>query len=54
MCICRQFNHADSEIKVCGVDEAPWKDKQMVQLFMKEQEEEVFRLRYSGAALSSK
>src|SRR5690242_20251391 len=39
------FNHADTDIIVRAVDEAPWRDKEMVQLFIKEQEEEVFRLR---------
>jgi hypothetical protein len=30
-----------------AIDQAPWRDKDMVQVFIKEQEEDVFRLRYS-------
>ena len=29
---------------------APWRDTEMVQVFVKEQEEDVFRLRYSGGS----
>ena len=42
------FNHADTETILKAIDQAPWRDKGMVQVFVKEQEEELFRLRYSG------
>jgi hypothetical protein len=45
------FNHADTEVILRAVDQAPWRDKKMVQVFVKEQEEEVFLLRYSGGSL---
>jgi hypothetical protein len=45
------FNHADTEVILRAVDQAPWRDKKMVQVFVKEQEEEVFLLRYSGGPL---
>jgi hypothetical protein len=44
------FNHADTEIILKAIDQAPWRDKEMVQVFVKEQEEDVFRLRYSGGS----
>ena len=46
------FNHADTETILRAVDQAPWRDREMVQVFVKEQEqeEEVFRLRYSGGS----
>jgi hypothetical protein len=44
------FNHADTEVILRAVDQAPWIDRQMVQVFVKEQEEEVFLLRYSGGS----
>lgn len=44
------FNHADTETILKAIDQAPWRDKDMVQVFVKEQEEELFRLRYSGGA----
>jgi hypothetical protein len=44
------FNHADTEIILRAVDQAPWLDKEMVQVFVKEQEDETFALRYSGAS----
>jgi hypothetical protein len=40
------FNHADTETILKAIDQAPWRDKQMVQVFVREQEEELFRLRY--------
>jgi hypothetical protein len=43
------FNHADTDLIIRAVQETPWSDREMVQLFVKEQEEEQFRLRYSGA-----
>jgi hypothetical protein len=49
------FNHADTNttnIILRAVDQAPWRDKEMVQVFVKEQEEELFRLRYSGGSPS--
>lgn len=42
------FNHADTEIILKAIDQAPWRDKDMVQVFVKEQEEDLFRIRYSG------
>jgi hypothetical protein len=42
------FNHAETEVILRAVDEAPWRDREMVQVFVKEQEDEVFLLRYSG------
>jgi hypothetical protein len=44
------FNHADTEAIVRAVDQAPWQDKEMVQVFVKEQEQELFTLRYSGGS----
>jgi hypothetical protein len=44
------FNHADTETILKAVDQAPWRDREMVQVFVKEQEEELFRLRYSGGS----
>lgn len=41
------FNHADTDTILQAIDQAPWRDKSMVQVFVKEQEEEFFRLRYS-------
>jgi hypothetical protein len=43
------FNHADTQVILRAVDQAPWVDKEMVQVFVKEQEEDTFVLRYSGA-----
>ena len=42
------FNHADTDTILRTIDQAPWRDKEIVQVFVKEQEEEVFRLRYTG------
>lgn len=44
------FNHADTETILKAIDQAPWRDKEMVQVFVKEQEEELFRLRFSGGS----
>lgn len=44
------FNHADTETILKAVDQAPWRDKEQVQVFVKEQEEDLFRLRYSGGS----
>jgi hypothetical protein len=44
------FNHADTEVILRAVDQAPWVEKEMVQVFVKEQEEETFVLRYSGVS----
>jgi hypothetical protein len=43
------FNHADTNVIVRAVDQAPWRDREMVQLFIKEQEHVLFQLRYSGS-----
>ena len=42
------FNQRDTKTILKAVDQAPWRDKEMVQVFVKQQEEELFRLRYSG------
>jgi hypothetical protein len=44
------FNHADTDAIVVAVEQAPWREREMVQLFLKEQEEELFSLRYCGSA----
>jgi hypothetical protein len=44
------FNRADTETILKAIDQASWRDKDMVQVFVKEQEEELFRLRYSGGS----
>src|SRR4051794_8528204 len=44
------FNHADTETILNAIDQAPWQDKDMVQVFVKEQEQELFRVRYSGGS----
>jgi len=44
------FNHANTETILRAIDQAPWRDKEMVQVFVKEQEEELFRLRYNGGS----
>jgi len=43
------FNHADTGLIVSAVDQAPWWDREMIQLFVKESEEERFTIRYCGA-----
>jgi hypothetical protein len=48
------FNYADTGVILRAVDQAPWRDKEMVQLFVKEQEEEVFALRYLAGAIVEK
>jgi len=42
------FNYVDSEFVLEAIDKAPWRDKHMVQAFVREQEEETFTLRYHG------
>jgi len=42
------FNHADTEVILHAVDQAPWRDKDAVQVFVREQEEDGFLLRYNG------
>jgi hypothetical protein len=42
------FNHADSEVILRAVDQAPWRDTDMVQVFIKEQEQDGFLLRFNG------
>jgi hypothetical protein len=44
------FNHAGTKTIIDAVDQAPWRDKEMVQLFVKEQEEELFHVRLDGHA----
>jgi hypothetical protein len=44
------FNHAETNVIVRAVDQAPWRDKEMVQLFIKEQEQDLFKIRYSGSS----
>ena len=48
------FNHADTNLIIDAVRQAPWRDADQVQLFIKEQEEEQFSLRYSGSLKSTK
>ena len=45
------FNHADTNEIVEAVRKTPWRDGDMVQLFIKEQEEELFTLRYGGSPM---
>jgi hypothetical protein len=47
------FNHGDTDGIVEAVRQAPWRDREMVQLFVKEQEEELFTLRYCGSPESA-
>jgi hypothetical protein len=44
------FNHADTDVILPAVDQAPWREKDIVQLFIKEQGGDVFLLRYSGVS----
>jgi hypothetical protein len=44
------FDYADTGVILHAVDQAPWLDRDMVQLFVKEQEEEMFLLRYRGGS----
>jgi hypothetical protein len=45
------FNHADLTTILRAVDQALWVDKEMVQVFAKEQEDELFKIRYSGGQI---
>jgi hypothetical protein len=45
------FDHADTDVILRAVDQAQWRDREMVQVFIKEQEEELFVLRYNGGSL---
>jgi len=47
------FNHSDTEVILRAIEQAPWRDKEMVQVFVKEQEQEEFLLRFSGCSQSS-
>jgi hypothetical protein len=47
------FNHAESALIARAVEQAPWRDREMVQLFLKEEEEEHFTLRYSGSKVNN-
>jgi hypothetical protein len=42
------FNHSDTGVILRAVEQAPWRDKEMVPVFVKEQEQEEFLLRFSG------
>jgi hypothetical protein len=44
------FNYADTDAIVRAVDQAPWEDKKAVQLFVKEQEQEVFLLLFGDSS----
>jgi hypothetical protein len=46
------LNHASTEIIIKAVQQAPWRDREMVQVFVKEQEEELFKLRHSGLEMN--
>ena len=45
------FNHADTDTILRAVDQAPWEDREWVQVFVMEEDEGVFRLRYSGGSI---
>jgi len=46
------FNYADSDTILRAVDhQAPWTDREWVQVFVMEEDEGVFRLRYSGGSI---
>ncbi|HEY6768349.1 MAG TPA: hypothetical protein VI386_26640 [Candidatus Sulfotelmatobacter sp.] len=45
-------DHAETEVILRAADQTRWWNKQMIQVFVKEQEEETFVLRYSGRSLS--
>jgi len=47
------FNHADTNHIVEAVRQAPWRDRETVQLFIKEQDEELFTLRYCASPKSA-
>jgi len=47
------FNHADTNDIVAAVRKTSWRDGNEVQLFIKEQEEELFALRYGGSAIAT-
>jgi hypothetical protein len=47
------FNHADTNYILEAVHQAPWHDREAVQVFVKEQEEGQFRLRWYGEDLSA-
>src|SRR6185437_11150217 len=47
------FNHADMNVIMSAVNQAAWRDKDMVQVFVKEQEQELFQLRRIGHAEKS-
>lgn len=42
------FNHVNAEVILQAVHQVPWADIEMVQVFIKEQEDEVFELRYQA------
>ena len=42
-------NHGNIETILKAVDQTPWRDKEMVQVFVKEQEEDVFSSGMSAA-----
>jgi hypothetical protein len=44
------FNIIDTNTILRAIDRVPWRDKKMVQVFVKEQEEETFKLRYGGGS----
>ena len=47
------FNHAETKQIVKAVEQAPWREREAVQLFVREQEEESFTVRYSGLQKST-
>ena len=48
------LSHADTDVILRAVDQAPWREKDMFQVFVKEQEEDVFLLPYSGGSAQNK
>ncbi len=46
------FNHAETNVILEAIEQAPWRDRNFVQVFVQEQEEEGFRRRWFGENLS--
>jgi hypothetical protein len=47
------FNHTNLTTILGAVDQAPWIDKETVQVFVKEQGDDLFKIRYSGGRITS-
>jgi hypothetical protein len=46
------FNHVHTDMILRAIDQAPWRERDMVQVLVKEQEEDTFRLRYSDGSIT--